>query len=78
MQQIVRCPECGREFPTQQALQEHVNRDHMGTMTGRGEQQVSPRYANLHECRACSEEFPSAESLAQHRRQVHSGEPQSV
>jgi C2H2-type zinc finger len=33
MQQTFRCPECGAEFPTQQSLQDHVSREHMGTST---------------------------------------------
>ncbi len=44
MQQTFRCPECGAEFPTQQSLQDHVSREHMGTSTeGRTPQEKCPR-----------------------------------
>jgi C2H2-type zinc finger len=58
MQQTFRCPECGAEFPTQQALEEHVTREHMGTQT-----QVPPQ-----NCPACSVEFPTAGSLKEHEK----------
>jgi uncharacterized C2H2 Zn-finger protein len=75
--QTVRCPECGREFPTQQALQEHVNRDHMGTMTDRGGLESPSAGEPQEECPSCSTEFPSGEALEEHRRQAHAGEPAS-
>jgi hypothetical protein len=30
MQQSYKCPQCTAEFPTQQALNEHVEKEHMG------------------------------------------------
>lgn len=75
IQQTIRCPECGQEFPTQQAMQEHVNRDHMGTMTG--ELEGTPEGSSQAECPACGSEYPSDESMQQHRTQQHAGDPAS-
>lgn len=58
MQQTFRCPECGAEFPTQKALEEHVSNEHMGTQS----------QAPQERCPACSMEFPTAESLEEHRK----------
>ena len=58
MQQTFRCPECGAEFPTQHALEEHVSNEHMGTQS-RTPQERFP---------ACSMEFPTAESLEEHQK----------
>ena len=78
MQQTVRCPDCGREFPTQQALQEHINRDHMGTMTERGAQPAEDStLTSSQECPSCSTEFPSTASLNEHRKTAHAWEPAS-
>jgi uncharacterized C2H2 Zn-finger protein len=78
MQENVRCPECGKEFPTQQALEEHVNREHMGTVTtggekGEGIEGTGPG-TGQEQCPACSGEFPSAESLEKHQGEQHPAE----
>jgi uncharacterized C2H2 Zn-finger protein len=80
MQQTVRCPDCGREFPTQQALQEHINRDHMGTMTDTADTAApeSRGGASQQECPSCSAEFPSLESVTEHRRSQHAWDPSST
>jgi uncharacterized C2H2 Zn-finger protein len=69
MQQTFRCPECGAEFPTQQSLQDHVSREHMGTSTqGRTPQE---------KCPSCSMEFPSTESLEEHEKSHREGVAES-
>lgn len=80
MQQTIRCPECGQEFPTQQAMQEHVNREHMGTMTESGNASQAENNAggiSQQQCPGCGSEYPSDESMAEHRREQHAGEPTS-
>jgi hypothetical protein len=69
MEQVQECQECGREFPTEQALREHVNRDHANEEVGsRGAAEGNP-------CASCGMDFPTAESLKQHREQAHAGAP---
>jgi uncharacterized C2H2 Zn-finger protein len=58
-QQTFRCPECGAEFPTQHALEEHVSNEHMGT------QSQTPQEES---CPSCSMEFPTTESLEEHQK----------
>jgi len=71
MQEIHECPECGAKFATAQELQEHLERDHIGTETG-----VEGAFGGESQrvCPACSAEFPSDESLEEHRRQAHPSE----
>jgi uncharacterized C2H2 Zn-finger protein len=72
MQPVYRCPECGREFPTQEALNEHVNREHVTVKTG-SEAEDTAGGERQEECPACSVEFPTAESLREHERMEHTG-----
>jgi uncharacterized C2H2 Zn-finger protein len=67
MQQTFRCPECGAEFPTQAAMEEHVSREHMGTST------MKEPAEQARKCPACSMEFPTADSLEEHERRHRSG-----
>jgi len=57
MERTFRCPECGAEFPTQAAMEQHVSREHMGPST----MKEPPEQAR--KCPSCSMEFPTAESL---------------
>ena len=77
MPQAILCPECGQEFPTVQAMQEHVNREHMGTMTESAELEGTLGGQDQAACPACGSEYPSDESMQQHRTQQHAGEPAS-
>jgi len=67
MERTFRCPECGAEFPSQGAMEEHVSREHMGpsTMNAPAEQ--------ARKCPSCSMEFPTTESLEEHERTHRSG-----
>ena len=56
-EQQFRCPECGAEFPTQGAMEEHFTRDHHGV-------EVKPREE---EDPAATTEFPSDRSIAESR-----------
>lgn len=72
MQEVHKCAECGREFPTKQALEEHVNREHIGDKL---EQAAGE---SLNRCPACTREFPSGDSLAEHHESQHANEPASA
>jgi hypothetical protein len=53
MQQPLKCPTCGAEFATQQALNEHVQKEHIGTQLGPPEQEDP----------AASPEFPGDDTI---------------
>ena len=71
MDEMHECPECGAEFATAQELQEHMERDHIGSEPG---MEGTNGGASQNVCPACSAEFPSAQSLEEHRRQAHPSE----
>ena len=54
MQQTFTCPQCGQDFPSQAALNEHVGKEHGTIRTGRPPDEKNP---------GATTEFPSDDSM---------------
>ena len=60
-EQQFRCPECGAEFPTQGAMEEHFARDHQGVEVKPPEQDDP----------AATTEFPSDRTIEEDRERTN-------
>ena len=58
------CPECGRLFPTEEALHDHQADSHERAAPAEKRRSAS--------CSICEKKFPTVGQLAEHSRRAHS------
>jgi len=63
------CSECGRQFPSDEALAAHREEAHAGVPSPAPAVRAAPQVR----CAVCGHRFPSVSALARHNRAAHTG-----